>query len=138
MSTRTRYAVSEGNSVRDHKGQVYQPGQFISERNLEEIGQERIENWVKRGYVERIDVDVPDDAAPVPGEEVSEEPSPAQQRRDEGDTVTSKWNYSPEDVAGLDLDELNLLILDIDDEAEPAQTPDEARARLTQGYIPEA
>lgn len=99
------YYVSEGRGVLTVDGTHLGSGQQVDPAAVSDV-----EALVRGGFVRLLD-------APEP------ESEPVGRGRD---VTPSKWTFDPADLAGKDLDELNVIVLDIDERVDPFDTVEEA------------
>lgn len=106
--TDTVYAVR---GVQAADGHYYAPGEAVPASAID------VEALLRAGFVE------------------GEAPQPEPEPEGRGTDVTpSPWTLDPADLAGKDLDELNVIVLDIDQRVEPFDTVEEAIFWLSQDF----
>lgn len=121
-----RLACAQNKVFQDCRGKTYTPGQLLTEAEIGYIGNERIKRLMDKGRIVVVDLDVPEIEAPAP--------SIDEQRLAKGQVSPPKYDMNPADLEGLELDDLNLLALDIDEDARAYDSVEEAVAALSAYY----
>jgi hypothetical protein len=110
------YRVTQNRGCQSPSGIIYAPGQKIDSG---EFDQGLLDRLVTKGFLETYD---PNEAPPPP---------PVGRV---GRINPSIWAMDPSGIRGLDVDQLNIMILERDDRIEPFETAEEAAAWLCQDF----
>ena len=117
---RVSKSLPDGSGAVMISGTCYQAGEMLPS----DLPQDRLEDCLKRGLIEECgNVIVP--------KKVKSKPNPEWTKRLK---PVSKWNLNPADLCGKTLKQLNIMILNIDRDAEPFSSMEEALAALTKDY----
>ena len=111
------YRVTQDRGCQSSTGIIYAAGQTV---DLGEFtGQDLIDRLVAKGFLEAFDPTTP--------------PPPPPKGRT-GRMNPSIWVVDPSGIRGLDVDQLNVMILERDAKVQPFETVEEASAWLSQDY----
>lgn len=117
-----RYYVPVGRSVGRPRGGIYPSGCEVPAEDLAAFGPKTVAHMVKLGRLAPGGGIVLD--AELPGRTGRITPSP--------------WSRNPDELAGLDVDQLNVMVQEIDAAVDPFETADEAIDWLSQDYEDQA
>lgn len=119
-----QYRVSENAGCLTPSGKHLAPG---SQVDPSDFSAPRLEQLIRAGFI----VEVGDEPKQ---ESAADEAPPAPAKPPT--TVPSRWALDPDGLRGMDVDDLNVMILEIDQDVDPFETAEEAIAWLTQDYVP--
>jgi hypothetical protein len=153
--SKKRLACPEHRCFVDQFNRRYAPGQLLSQRSIDEIGEERINQLIAKGAIVILEVDEPDvseaaeRAAAVAAEAAAKKAAEKAAKKAQADAekaakkasaaaappvIPSKLVLDPADLAEMPLDDLNLLALDLGHDGDEFVDAEAAIAYLSKDY----